>query len=487
MQKELENLKPASVWRYFGEIMNIPRPSKHEEKISAYLQQFGKDHGLETLSDKLGNVLIRKPAHKGYEKSPKVCLQAHMDMVCEKNSDKKFDFLTDPIKPILDGEWLTADGTTLGADDGIGVAAILAILEDKTIEHGPLEALFTVDEETGLTGADGLSDKWLQSEILLNFDDEDEGEFCIGCAGGIDTTVAIDYKSVRNTPGTKAYTVKVSGLKGGHSGDDINKGLGCANKMLTRILWQGTFAKERYGLRLATIDGGNLRNAIAREASALLVLPADKDKAFVKMAKAMAEAIKFEFRTTEPDLQITIKAADRPAYLIDKRTQDNLLNALYACAHGVLAMSREIPNFVETSTNLASIKMDSKQIHIATSQRSSVESAKHAAAAKIEATFRMIGAHVTHGDGYPGWTPNPDSKVLKVAVEVYKRLFKHEPVVRAIHAGLECGLIGEKYPKMDMISFGPTLRGVHSPDERIEIKTVQMFWDDTLEILRCLK
>lgn len=484
MQKELENLQPASVWRYFGEIMNIPRPSKHEEKISAYLQQIGRQLGLETLSDSLGNVLIRKPAHPGYENSPKVCLQAHMDMVCEKNSDKKFDFLTDPIQPMLDGEWLTADGTTLGADDGIGVAAILAILEDKSIEHGPLEALFTVDEETGLTGAEGLSNDWLQSEILLNFDDEDEGEFCIGCAGGIDTTVAIDYAKVPVEPDTRAFQIHVSGLKGGHSGDDINKGLGCANKMITRILWRGT---QQFGLRLASIDGGNLRNAIAREAVAVVTVPYECEADFRLMVSELAEAIRFEFRSTEPDMRINLNTIDMPLSLIDLDTQHKLLNSLYACAHGVLAMSREIPNFVETSTNLASIKMDDTQIHIATSQRSSVESAKYAAAEKIEATFRMIGAHVSHGDGYPGWTPNPDSRVLKVAVEVYKRLFKHEPVVRAIHAGLECGLIGEKYPKMDMISFGPTLRGVHSPDERIEIKTVQMFWDDTLEILRCLK
>lgn len=487
MQKELEKLQPASVWRYFGELMNIPRPSKHEEKVSAYLQQVGHNLGLETLSDELGNVLIRKPAFPGYENSAKVCLQAHMDMVCEKNSDKQFDFLTDPIQPVLDGEWLTADGTTLGADDGIGVAAILAILEDKTIEHGPLEALFTVDEETGLTGADGLSTDWLQSEILLNFDDEDEGEFCIGCAGGIDTTVAIDYTNVPVEPNTKAMKISVYGLKGGHSGDDINKGLGCANKMLNRILWKGTFGKENLGLRIAQIDGGNLRNAIAREAFAIVTIPETNYDKMVGLVQQVGEALRFEFRSTEPDLHIDCQAVAMPQSLIDLQTQHNLVNVLYACAHGVLAMSREIENFVETSTNLASIKMDGKQIHIATSQRSSVESAKHAAAEKIEATFRMIGAHVSHGDGYPGWTPNPDSRVLKVAVDVYKRLFHHEPVVRAIHAGLECGLIGEKYPKMDMISFGPTLRGVHSPDERIEIKTVQMFWDDTLEILRCLK
>ena len=484
MQKALQNLKPEKVWMYFGEILSIPRPSKHEEKISAYLQKFGKAHKLQTLHDDLGNVLIRKPAYKGYEKAPKVCLQAHMDMVCEKNGDKKFDFLKDAIQPLRDGDWLTADGTTLGADDGIGVAAALAILDDKSIAHGPLEVLFTVDEETGLTGANGLRTDWLQSDILLNFDDEDEGEFCIGCAGGIDTTVEIPFRHARIDKDTSAYRIAVSGLVGGHSGDDINRGRGCANKILNRILWNAT---KKLGLRLAFIDGGNLRNAIAREAYAIVTVPNRKRNALKKLVAEYTTNITFEFRTTEPSLQISLTPSDMPKYLIDADSQEKLLNAVYACAHGVLAMSREVPNFVETSTNLASIKMDDRRIRIATSQRSSVESAKFAAAEKIEATFRMIGAKVSHGDAYPGWTPNPDSRVLKVAVATYKKMFKHEPVVRAIHAGLECGLIGEKYPKMDMISYGPTLRGVHSPDERIEIKTVQMFWDLTLAILKALK
>ncbi len=484
MNKVFDNLQPAAVWRFFDEILNIPRPSKHEEKISAYLQQFGRDRNLETLADEVGNVLIRKPAHPDYKNAPGVCLQAHMDMVCEKNSDKQFDFMTDAIQPLLDGEWITADGTTLGADDGIGVATILAILDDKSIEHGPLEALFTVDEETGLTGANALHTDWLQSEILLNFDDEDEGEFCIGCAGGVDTTVDIEFQPTPVDPNAKAFKVYVRGLKGGHSGDDINKGLGCANKMLNRILWNGT---HHHNMRLAHIDGGNLRNAIAREAYAIVTLDEKQVEDFKQMVAEYDKHIRFEFRSTEPDLAIGIEPADMPATLIDSQTQHNLVNALYACAHGVLAMSREIPNFVETSTNLASIKMQGNNIHIATSQRSSVESAKRAAAEKIEATFRMIGAKVSHSDGYPGWTPNPESRVLRVAVDVYKRLFHHDPVVRAIHAGLECGLIGEKYPSMDMISYGPTLRGVHSPDERLEIKTVQMFWDDTMAILKSLR
>ena len=484
MNKAFENLQPESIWRNFSEVMAIPRPSKHEELISAYLEKWGKEHGLETLRDELGNILIRKPATKGYENAPSVCLQAHMDMVCEKNSDKQFDFYKDPIQPVLNGEWLGADGTTLGADDGIGVATGMAILEANDIEHGPLECLFTIDEETGLTGAFGLRNDWLQSRILLNLDSEDEGEMFIGCAGGVDTLADLDYKQVPVEADTKAYQIRVFGLKGGHSGDDINKGLACANKLITRVLWK---AQYQLGLRLAKIDGGNLRNAIAREAMAIVTVPSAKAAELENMVKQACVKMQFEFRSTEPGLNMSIEAAEMPAVLIDAKSQENLINGLYACAHGVLAMSREIPNFVETSTNLASVKMDDKKIYITTSQRSSVESAKEAAAQKIEATFRLMGCNVEHSDGYPGWTPNPDSKVLKVAVETYKQLFGHEPVVRAIHAGLECGLIGEKYEGMDMISYGPTLRGVHSPDERIEIKTVKMFWDHTLAILKALK
>lgn len=485
MNPAFKDLKPAAVWRYFSELMNIPRPSKHEERVSAYLQQFGRDHGYETLSDEVGNVLIRKPAFRGYEKAPAVCLQAHMDMVCEKNSDTSFDFMKDAIQAEIEDGWLISRDTTLGADDGIGVAAALAILDDKSIPHGPLECLFTVDEETGLTGAANLHTDWLRSSILLNFDDEDEGEFCIGCAGGIDTVAEIDYKSVAPRRGCQAFRITVGGLQGGHSGDDIHRGRGCAVKILNRILWQAT---RTLGARLAQIDGGNLRNAIAREAMAVVTVPAKQAEALKAMVTRYDRDIRFEFRSTEADLHIDIAPEAMPDHLIDKATQDRLIAALYACAHGVLAMSREIPNFVETSTNLASVKMTgSNTLRICTSQRSSVESAKHAAAEKIEATFRLAGARVEHSDGYPGWTPNPDSRVLKTGVETYRRMFGHEPVVRAIHAGLECGLIGEKYPKMDMISYGPTLRGVHAPGEKIEIKTVQMFWDLTLEILKNLK
>lgn len=476
----LANLEPKSLFKFFGEILSIPRPSKHEEKMTEYLVNWAKERNLEYVSDEIGNVIIRKGATKGKENSPWVCLQSHIDMVCEKNSDKDFDFEKDAIVPKIEGEWLKADGTTLGADDGIGVATALAILDANDIEHGPIECLFTVDEETGLSGAEALSADVLKSRILLNLDSEDEGEIFIGCAGGIDTVAKLPYDK-EETPEAPAFKLMVKGLKGGHSGDDINKGLACANKILNRILWS---LDKEMDLRLSCFEGGNLRNAIAREANATFVVAQADVELMKEMVEKFAVDLKYEFRTTEPDMQITLTETEKPAFVIDMLSQDNLLNVLYACPHGVLAMSREIPGFVETSTNLASVKMKEDHFFITTSQRSSVESAKYAAAYRVESCFLLAGADVEHGDGYPGWAPNPESKILKIAVDAYKKLFNKEPIVRAIHAGLECGLIGEKYPGMDMISYGPTLRGVHSPDERLEIKTVELYWKHTLEILK---
>ncbi|MEE1226461.1 MAG: aminoacyl-histidine dipeptidase [Bacteroidales bacterium] len=476
----LADLEPKSLFRFFGEILSIPRPSKHEEKMTEYLVNWAKERNLEYVSDEIGNVIIRKGATKGKENSPWVCLQSHIDMVCEKNSDKDFDFEKDAIVPKIEGEWLKADGTTLGADDGIGVATALAILDANDIEHGPIECLFTVDEETGLSGAEALSADVLKSRILLNLDSEDEGEIFIGCAGGIDTVAKLPYDK-EETPDAPAFKIMVKGLKGGHSGDDINKGLACANKILNRILWS---LDKEMDLRLSCFEGGNLRNAIAREANATFVVAQADVELMKEIVEKFAVDLKYEFRTTEPDMEITLSEAEKPAFVVDMLSQDNLLNVLYACPHGVLAMSREIPGFVETSTNLASVKMKEDHFFITTSQRSSVESAKYAAAYRVESCFLLAGADVEHGDGYPGWAPNPESKILKIAVDAYKKLFNKEPIVRAIHAGLECGLIGEKYPGMDMISYGPTLRGVHSPDERLEIKTVELYWKHTLEILK---
>ncbi|MBQ5874169.1 MAG: aminoacyl-histidine dipeptidase [Bacteroidales bacterium] len=476
----LANLEPKSLFKFFEEILSIPRPSKHEEKMTEYLINWAKERNLEYVSDEIGNVIIRKGATKGKENSPWVCLQSHIDMVCEKNSDKVFDFEKDAIVPKIEGEWLKADGTTLGADDGIGVATALAILDANDIEHGPIECLFTVDEETGLSGAEALSADVLKSRILLNLDSEDEGEIFIGCAGGIDTVAKLPYDK-EETPDAPAFKIMVKGLKGGHSGDDINKGLACANKLLNRILWS---LDKEMDLRLACFEGGNLRNAIAREANATFVVAQADVELMKEMVEKFAVDLKYEFRTTEPDMEIILSEAEKPEFVVDMLSQDNLLNVLYACPHGVLAMSREIPGFVETSTNLASVKMKEDHFFITTSQRSSVESAKYAAAYRVESCFLLAGADVEHGDGYPGWAPNPESKILKIAVDAYKKLFNKEPIVRAIHAGLECGLIGEKYPGMDMISYGPTLRGVHSPDERLEIKTVELYWKHTLEILK---
>ncbi len=476
----LENLEPKSLFKFFGEILSIPRPSKHEEKMTEYLINWAKERNLDYVSDEIGNVIIRKGATKGKENSPWVCLQSHIDIVCEKNSDKVFDFEKDAIVPKIEGEWLKADGTTLGADDGIGVATALAILDANDIEHGPIECLFTVDEETGLSGAEALSPDVLKSRILLNLDSEDEGEIFIGCAGGIDTVAQLPFDK-EETPDAPAFKIMVKGLKGGHSGDDINKGLACANKLLNRILWS---LDKEMDLRLACFDGGNLRNAIAREAYATFVVAEADVELMKEIVEKFTNDLKYEFRTTEPDMEITLMEAEKPEFVVDMLSQDNLLNVLYACPHGVLAMSREIPGFVETSTNLASIKMKEDHFFITTSQRSSVESSKYAAAYRVESCFLLAGANVEHGDGYPGWAPNPESKILKIAVDAYKKLFNKEPIVRAIHAGLECGLIGEKYPGMDMISYGPTLRGVHSPDERLEIKTVELYWKHTLEILK---
>ncbi|MFH1118948.1 MAG: aminoacyl-histidine dipeptidase [Bacteroidota bacterium] len=481
MSKELDNLQPAGLWKYFQEICKIPRPSKKEEKIAAYIVAFGEKLGLETIVDEIGNILIRKPATKGMENRKSVVLQSHIDMVCEKNSDTLHEFDTDPIQPYIDGEWVKARGTTLGADDGIGIAAQLALLEANDIPHGPMECLFTIDEETGLTGAFGLKPDLLRSSILLNLDSEDEGEIFIGCAGGKDTVITMNYSKVPVGAGFVGYIVKVSGLKGGHSGDDINKGLGNANKILNRLLWE---ANQRFELRLSKFDGGNLRNAIAREAMAVVTLPKRFVADFEKYAREYNEIIRKEYKVTEPGLNVQFKSADLPDYLFDVATQERLINALYACPHGVIAMSADIPNFVETSTNLASVKTMDKHIEITTSQRSSVESAKDDVGNMVVAVFKLAGGKAVHSDGYPGWTPNPKSAVLDISRAAYQKLFSTEPKVLAIHAGLECGLIGEKYPEMDMISYGPTIKGAHSPDERLKIDTAVKFWDLTLEILQ---
>ena len=482
MSDNILKLKPEGIWKEFNGILGVPRPSKKEAKMVAYLEKWAKNHKVKYVKEECGNIILTVPATKGMEDRQTVILQAHMDMVCEKNSDKKHDFEKDPIEPVIKGEWLHANGTTLGADDGIGVAAALAVITDPKVEHGPLECIFTVDEETGLTGAEKLDPKNIKGRILLNLDNEDEGHICVGCAGGMDTIIKVWYELEPAPEDSTAYRITVSGLKGGHSGDDINKNLANANKLLTRILWQGT---NWFDLQLYDFQGGNLRNAIAREATAVAFIPNDSVDDFLHYVKDMEKNFKQEYQVTEPTLKVTAEVAEvQPDVVIDEMSQYDLLNGLYACPHGVIAMSQTIPNFVETSTNLASCKKKEGYFFIQTSQRSSIESSKQDIANMVEAVWSLANADVEHTDGYPGWAPNPNSPILDIAVNCYKKRFKKDPLVRAIHAGLECGLIGDKIPGMDMISFGPTLRGVHSPDERCEIATVQMFWDFMCDILK---
>ena len=477
-----EDLKPQGVFHYFAEICKVPRPSKKEEKIIAYLQAFGKKHNLETLTDEVGNVLIKKPATPGMENRKTIVLQSHVDMVCEKNNDVQHDFLNDPIETEIDGEWLKAKGTTLGADNGIGIATELAILADDTIAHGPLECLFTIDEETGLTGAFALKEGFMNGDILLNLDSEDEGELFIGCAGGIDTVAQFAYQEVDVPAGYFCCKVQVKGLKGGHSGGDIHLGRGNANKILNRFLSQ---TLKKYDMYRCEIDGGNLRNAIAREAHAVIALP-EADKHAVRAdLNIFAAEVQAEYNVTDPDLQLLMESEAPRAKAIDKDTTKRLLQAIYAVPHGVYAMSQDIPGLVETSTNMASVKMKPGNIiRIETSQRSSTASSKRDMNTMVRTVFEMAGAEVSSGEGYPGWKPNPHSEILEIATASYKRLFGVDAKVKAIHAGLECGLFLDKYPTLDMISFGPTLQGVHSPDERMLIPTVQKFWDHLLDILK---
>lgn len=484
MSNVLAQLKPAMVWKFFEEITEQPRPSKNEGKIMEYIKQFALKRNLPCIQDEVGNILIRKSATPGYENLKSIVLQSHMDMVCEKNSDVEHDFDTQPIQVYIDNGWVKAKGTTLGADNGIGMAFQLAILDASDIAHGPIECLFTTDEETGLTGAAGLKSGFLQSNILINLDSEDEGEIFIGCAGGKDTSATFTYKKEKLVDNCKAYTIIVKGLKGGHSGDDINKGLGNSIKLLSRLLYHAT---KRFGLHLAHIEGGNLRNAIPREAQAIVAVPAVNSLAFEQMVKDYAITVANELKSTDSGVVIEAATATMPQLVIDKNTQESLINALYICPHGVMGMSADMPGLVETSTNLATIKMaENDTIIVGTSQRSSVESQKNEICEVVACLFLMANAKVKHGDGYPGWTPNINSEILSVSKDVYKSMFNKEPLVKAIHAGLECGLIGEKFSGIDMISIGPTMRGVHSPDERLNIESVDVFWRYLLELLKNL-
>ncbi len=478
----IKDLKPAELWSYFYEITQIPRPSKKEDKILAYLLDFAKKHNLAAKQDKAGNVLITKEATKGKENVPTVILQSHVDMVCEKNADVEHDFDNDPIETIVEGEWLKAKGTTLGADNGIGVAAQLAVLASEDIAHGKIEALFTIDEETGLTGAYALEQNFMTGKILLNLDTEEEGEIYIGCAGGRGTKAYFKYKPKDIPKNYFWFKVAVKGLKGGHSGSDIDHGLGNANKILARFLHQ--FIDEEYKLVLSEIDGGNLHNAIAREAYAIAGVK-NKHKETVRvMLNHLLADVQDELRHTDANVDITLESTETPTKAIGAKKVRKLVLALTACPHGVIEMSKDIPGVVETSTNLASIKMRKDNIiEVGTSQRSLTESAKHNVVNTVTAVFKLAKADVVNSEGYPGWKPNPDSAVLKVAKDEYKSLYNSFPEVKVIHAGLECGLFLEKYPHLDMISIGPTIRNAHSPDEKTEIASVPKWWDFFVKLL----
>ncbi|SHG29317.1 aminoacyl-histidine dipeptidase [Dysgonomonas macrotermitis] len=480
----IKELEPSIVWKYFYEITQVPRPSKKEGKIIAYLLDFAKKHNLEVKKDDAGNVLITKPATKGYENLPTVILQGHVDMVCEKNNGTEHDFDKDPIETYVDGDWLKAKGTTLGADNGLGVAASLAILASDNIEHGKLECLFTVDEETGLTGAYALGKDFLTGDILINLDTEEEGELYIGCAGGKGTLATFTYKQEEVPVNQFWFKLEVKGLNGGHSGSEIHKGLGNANKILNRFLW--TLSRKIH-IYLAAIDGGNLHNAIAREASAIVGIPVrDKDEV-VAMLNVFIAQIEDELKVVDPNVRIEIASTDQPEFVFDDKTTYGLINAVCACPHGVLAMSQDIPGLVEASTNLASVKMkENNTIVIGTSQRSSTESLKNYAANMVNAVFTLGGATVVHGEGYPGWKPNPNSSILEVSKQSYKKLYNVEPEVKAIHAGLECGLFLEKYPHLDMVSCGPTITDAHSPAEQVNIPSVAKWWPFLLDVLKSI-
>lgn len=475
-----DKLEPKELWAEFEKLLAIPRPSDQEEKIQEYLIQFAISNQLQYYQDKTGNIIITKPASIGLEDKPILILQSHMDMVCEKNADTSFDFLADPIPAYRDGDWIKSRGTTLGADDGIGMAAQLAILKSQTLAHGPLECLFTVAEETGLSGAFGLEPGVLKGKILLNLDSEDDGEIFIGCAGGIDVSAWLDYMEDPVPENHLAMEIALKGLKGGHSGDEIHKALGNSIKLLNRFLWEYS---DEFGIRIHSFEGGNLRNAIPREAFAQILIPRDLESELANKLKKFETTIQSEYAATEPNLKLSHKKIPLPQFVLDEDTQSNLLNGLYACPHGVYAWSQTMANMVETSTNLAAVKFENGRIAITTSQRSSIRSAILNMANMVESVFILAGADTSRNTGYPGWNPNPDSALVKTTAATYQDLFGNQPAVRAIHAGLECGLFLEKYPDLEMVSFGPTIRGAHSPDERLHIPATQKFYLLLTELL----
>ena len=480
MSQEIRNLEPKVLWNKFADLNAVPRPSKKEERVIEFMKNFGTSLGLETFEDEIRNVIIRKPATKGMETRKTIVLQGHLDMVHQKNNDTNFDFDTQGIDMYIDGDWVRARGTTLGADNGLGVAAIMAILESKDIPHPAIDALFTIDEETGMTGALNLKGGILKGEILLNMDTEEDDEIDIGCAGGVDVTATRSYKEEETPENSVGYTITVKGLKGGHSGMDIHKGLGNANKIMNRLLFDGF---ENFGLQITEITGGSLRNAIPRESVAKVIVAGMYDEAFAFDMQEVINDIKFEFKTTEPNLTIEIVKGDLPNKVMELGVQEGLIRSIYAAHNGVYRMSADMADLVETSNNISKVVVKQGTITIQNLTRSSVESSKYDLANALRSSYELFGCEVEFGGNYPGWTPNVKSEILDVLVDVYEKQNGTKPNVVACHAGLECGILGTNYPGMDMISFGPTIHGAHSPDERASIRSSQKFWKFYLEIL----
>ncbi|MBC8768039.1 aminoacyl-histidine dipeptidase [Arenibacter sp. BSSL-BM3] len=480
MNNEIRNLEPNNIWNRFADLNAVPRPSKHEERVIEFMMDFGKALGLTTTKDAVGNVIIKKPATSGMEDRKTVILQSHLDMVHQKNADTEFDFSTQGIEMYVDGDWVRAKGTTLGADNGLGVATIMALLESNEISHPPLEALFTIDEETGMTGAKGLKGGLLKGDVLLNLDTEDDDEIDIGCAGGIDITATGKYGEETLPEGSIGYKITVKGLSGGHSGMDIHKGLGNANKIMNALLMLG---QQHVNLRVSEINGGGLRNAIPRESTALVVVNASESNKFNAMFQDWVQGLKKDFATIEPNLSIVATPSETSESLMEAQDQQALLKAIKNAHNGVYAMSEAMEDLVETSNNIARVVVKNGTVKIACLTRSSVEAGKMELANSLKGNFETAGYQVTLSGDYPGWDPNPDSDILKLLQSKYVELFKEQPNVVACHAGLECGILGQNYPDVDMISFGPTIKGAHSPDERASISSLQKFWKFTLKIL----
>ncbi len=470
----IETLQPTTLWRNFYKLTQIPHPSGYMKPMSEFLMAFAKEHNLEAKTDKVGNILIKKSATAGMENRQTVVLQAHIDMVPQKNGDVEHDFVTDALRPVIDGEWVRASGTTLGADNGIGVAAALAVLESNDLQHGPIEAFFTVDEETGMVGANGLIEDFLSGDILLNMDSEDEGELYVGCAGGVDANLTFKYQEVAVPEGDVAVCVELKGLRGGHSGLEINEGRANANKLIFRFLKE---AIVQYEARLASVEGGNMRNAIPREAHAVLTIPADTLGDLEILVQEYEDLFNEEYRAIENEISFTMREVELPSGLIPEEIQDDLVNAVTACPNGVFRFIPEIPDTVETSNNLSIVKSNGSEIEVACLLRSSVDSKKDELASMVESVFALAGAKVEFSGSYSGWNPNMNSAILKTMKQVYTQNFGKEPAVKVVHAGLECGIIGPKVPEMDMISFGPTIRHPHTPNEKVNIASVKRFWN----------